>query len=78
LLVTQPLDLQQALFEATSATGTVGLTIGATARLDDIGKLVIMACMFAGRVGPLTLFLLFEGSARKSRASLPFESVPVG
>jgi trk system potassium uptake protein TrkH len=78
LLVTQPLDLQQALFEATSATGTVGLTIGATARLDDIGKLVIMACMFAGRVGPLTLFLLFEGSARKSRASLPVESVPVG
>jgi trk system potassium uptake protein TrkH len=78
LLVTQPLDLQQALFEATSATGTVGLTIGATARLDDIGKLVIMACMFAGRVGPLTLLLLFEGSARKSRASLPFESVPVG
>ena len=78
LLVTQPLDLPTALFEAASATGTVGLSVGGTSRLDDIGKVIIMACMFLGRVGPLTLFLLFEDTHHRHHATLPTEPVPVG
>jgi trk system potassium uptake protein TrkH len=58
--------------------GTGGLSLGATARLDDFGKLVIMGCMFAGRVGPLTLFLLLSDTRRNGRAHLPAEPVPVG
>ncbi|MHA6346037.1 TrkH family potassium uptake protein [Roseivivax sp. CAU 1761] len=47
------------LFEVCSAFGTVGLSMGATPELDTFGRLVIMAMMFLGRVGPLTLgFLL--------------------
>jgi len=43
------------LFEATSAFATVGLTVGLTAELSDIGKLILILTMFAGRVGLLTL-----------------------
>ena len=43
------------VFEAVSAFGTVGLSMGATAELDAWGQAVIMTLMFAGRVGPLTL-----------------------
>ena len=43
------------VFEAVSAFGTVGLSMGATAQLDVWGQAVIMALMFVGRVGPLTL-----------------------
>lgn len=58
LLLTQSLDLQVALFEAVSALGTVGLTIGGTSALDSVGKVIVIVCMFAGRVGPLSLLLL--------------------
>ena len=78
LQVTQAQPMESLLFEAVSAMGTGGLSLGATARLDDFGKLVIMGCMFAGRVGPLTLFLLLSDTRRNGRAHLPAEPVPVG
>jgi trk system potassium uptake protein TrkH len=43
------------LFEATSAFGTVGLSMGLTPELSPIGKVIIIFTMFAGRLGPLTL-----------------------
>lgn len=43
------------LFEATSAFGTVGLSMGLTPELSLFGKLLISITMFAGRLGPLTL-----------------------
>ncbi|PFO04794.1 Trk family potassium uptake protein [Bacillus sp. AFS076308] len=43
------------LFEVTSAFATVGLSMGLTPELSDIGKILIMLTMFAGRVGPLTI-----------------------
>ncbi|KJB89362.1 ATP synthase subunit J [Paenibacillus sp. E194] len=43
------------LFDTTSAFGTVGLSMGLTADLSDIGKVLLSLTMFAGRLGPLTL-----------------------
>ena len=43
------------LFEAVSAFGTVGLSMGKTSALDTMGKLLIIVLMFVGRLGPLTL-----------------------
>ena len=43
------------LFEATSAFGTVGLSMGLTPELSPIGRLLIIFTMFFGRLGPLTL-----------------------
>jgi len=43
------------LFEAVSAFGTVGLSMGATADLSTAGKLLVTAIMFTGRLGPLVL-----------------------
>ncbi len=42
-------------FEVTSAFGTVGLSRGTTSELDDFGRAIIIATMFIGRVGPLTI-----------------------
>ncbi|MCV2892107.1 TrkH family potassium uptake protein [Lentibacter sp. XHP0401] len=42
-------------FEVTSAFGTVGLSRGITGDLDGIGRAIIMAMMFVGRVGPLAI-----------------------
>lgn len=79
LVATQPMNLPVALFEAISALGTVGLSIGGTALLDEVGKLLITLAMFAGRVGPLTLLLVLAGR-RDARADVrrPLSDVAVG
>ncbi len=71
LLVTQPLPPRELLFEAVSALGTVGLSIGATPKLDGMGKIIIMLTMFVGRIGPMTLFLLLNDTRRFSSAYYP-------
>ncbi|WP_040494784.1 TrkH family potassium uptake protein [Ilumatobacter nonamiensis] len=48
------LDLSDALFESTSAFGTVGLSTGVTGSISTGGHLVLTLAMICGRVGPLT------------------------
>jgi trk system potassium uptake protein TrkH len=69
LEITQQISVRDLIFEATSAIGTVGLSTGATAGLDEIGKIIIMIAMFIGRIGPMTLFMLLseDHSAPASR-----------
>ena len=45
------------VFESASAIGTVGLSMGITGDLSTAGKLTVIALMFAGRCGPLTIGL---------------------
>ena len=47
------------LFEQISAFGTVGLSTGITDKLSAPGKLWIIATMFVGRLGPLTMAMWF-------------------
>lgn len=55
LLLTETFPIYQIVFEATSAIGTVGLSTGITSSLSALGKLIVIALMFAGRVGPLSV-----------------------
>lgn len=54
LLLTEKGDFLTILFEAASALGTVGLSMGITASLTTVGKLTIIVLMLIGRVGFLT------------------------
>jgi trk system potassium uptake protein TrkH len=54
---TESFDFLEILFEVVSAVGTVGLSLGITDELSQAGRLVIMALMYMGRIGPLTLML---------------------
>lgn len=71
-------SLMSALFEVTSAFGTVGLSTGVTPGLSDGGKLCITATMFAGRLGPLTLALAVALRERADRFVYPEENMMVG
>ena len=51
--------LMQALFEVTSAFGTVGLSTGITPGLSDGSKLLSILVMYIGRLGPLTVASLW-------------------
>ena len=56
---TSPIGFTDALFEAVSALGTVGLSAGATGSLSIPAQLLIIVYMYFGRVGVLTISLGF-------------------
>ncbi len=57
------------LFEAVSAMGTVGLSLGITTELSVTGKMILVALMFWGRVGILSFFMTLI-KRRKGRNTL--------
>ncbi len=66
LLLTETAPFEVLMFEAISAMGTVGLSMGLTGDLSDLGKLIIIILMTAGRVGILT-FGIALATADESR-----------
>ncbi len=67
------------IYEAVSATATVGLTRNLTPSLDLWGKLIIICTMYLGRIGPISLAFAF--SARKENRNIiknPVEEISVG
>ena len=66
------------LFEACSACGTVGLSTGVTEKLNVPARGVVMAGMFIGRLGPLTLLLAMAGRIRQTKYSYPSENIIIG
>jgi trk system potassium uptake protein TrkH len=66
------------MFEAGSALGTVGLTTGITPFLTTAGKLIIIATMLVGRLGPLTLLAALTFNLKPARFDYPDEAVIVG
>jgi len=78
LAVTQDIAADSLAFEATSALATVGLSLGATSQLDQIGKVIVMTAMFLGRVGPVTLFMLLSDEPRPDSIRRPELQIPVG
>lgn len=78
LLMFEPFSFEKILFEAFSAFGTVGLSMGITSKLSDFGQIIITLLMYLGRVGPLTL--IFAISERKDKTHFKFvsEKITIG
>ncbi|MBL8028088.1 MAG: hypothetical protein JNL74_16825 [Fibrobacteres bacterium] len=66
------------LFESISALGTVGLSLGVTAKLSGVGKTVIMLLMFFGRVGVMAMFLQAVSSQKDTSIEYAGEGVMIG
>ncbi|MEW5735188.1 MAG: TrkH family potassium uptake protein [Thermodesulfobacteriota bacterium] len=65
------------MFEAVSAFGTVGLSMGATGKMDAVGKVIIIGLMFTGRLGPLTLASALK-PRKRAKYSYSQENVMIG
>lgn len=85
LLVTEGRELLPTLFETTSAFGTVGLSMGEAGapvslagHFSQVGKLLIVAMMFMGRIGPLTLAVAIARSRQPPRVRHPEGKFMIG
>jgi trk system potassium uptake protein TrkH len=65
-------------FEAVSAFATVGLSLGATAQLVPLGKIVVIVLMFVGRVGLLTMAFTIVKRARRDAVRYSEENIMIG
>lgn len=61
LIVTNPINMQDGLYEVISASATVGLSRGLTSSLNNVGKIIIIIAMYLGRIGPISLAIFFAG-----------------
>ncbi|MGD9893919.1 MAG: potassium transporter TrkG, partial [Dehalococcoidia bacterium] len=66
------------LFEVTSAFGTVGMSTGITPALETEDRLVPIAMMFIGRLGPLTLAVALTRQQEDERVRHPEAFVRIG
>ena len=76
--VYEGLPLLDCLYEAASAVGTVGLTLGVTPGLHVFSQVVLIILMYLGRVGGLTLIYAVFSGRNKGNAKLPLEKITVG
>ena len=77
LTITENIPFLPLAFEVVSAFGTVGLSMGITAQLSDIGEVLLCMVMFVGRIGPLTLFFLLM-KPKKVHYRYPYDQVFTG
>lgn len=67
------------IYETVSATSTVGLSRNLTAFLNTAGKIIIIATMYFGRVGPISLAVALRTKKQNSNiVKNPVEDVSVG
>jgi trk system potassium uptake protein len=78
LMVSEGLELLPALFEVTSAFGTVGLSLDVTPHLSTFGKILISVVMFLGRVGPITFIVALAARQRTPNYRYPEEEIAIG
>jgi trk system potassium uptake protein TrkH len=79
LFLTQSgMSMREIFFEVFSAFGTVGLSLGITPRLTEVGKVVIIVTMFIGRIGPLTLLYAFSREKAFGKYEYVEENVMIG
>ncbi|SIT87913.1 potassium uptake protein, TrkH family [Microbacterium sp. RU33B] len=71
-------ELDRALFESVSAFATVGLSTGITASLSEPAQIVLVALMFLGRLGPLTLGSAIALRERRILYEFPKERPAIG
>ena len=79
LMAVSDVSALDVIYEVVSATATVGLSRNFTSSLNVIGKLIIIATMYLGRVGPISLAVAI-GSKNESQnvISEPTEEISIG
>lgn len=78
ILIIEKCSLTEALFEVVSAFGTVGLSTGITPFLSTSSKVILILCMFIGRVGITTLSGAIAIRIAADKIVYPEETTTIG
>lgn len=71
------MDIVDIAFECFSAYTTTGLSLGITGSLTPESKMVLVVCMFVGRVSMLTLIIAFFRQIKNMKYRYPTEEISI-
>lgn len=74
----EQLPMLECIFEAGSAIGTVGLTLGLTPDLSLASRIILIVLMYFGRVGGLTVVFAAVSGTKPNVSKAPKEKITVG
>ncbi|MNI45493.1 Ktr system potassium uptake protein B [compost metagenome] len=77
-LTEKGVSFQYLLYEATSAFGTTGLTLGLTTELSFMGKCIILITMYLGRLGPIMVVLSVARNTKANPIKYPEDKILIG
>ncbi len=69
--------LEDIVFEVCSAIGTVGLTTGITTTLSSVSQIILILLMYSGRIGAMSMILVFTDRGSKVTAQRPYGKVMI-
>lgn len=72
------LAISDVLFETASAAGTVGLSRGITPSLSTFSHIILIILMFGGRIGGLSLIMVFGERKAQAPIKRPSEKILIG
>lgn len=79
ILVSNPsITFEQGLFESLSAIGTVGLSMGITANLNILAKIMLILLMYCGRIGSISVAVALMRKINVTKISYPKEKITLG
>lgn len=78
VMAVQHSDFLDTLYEMVSAVATVGLSRGLTGELNNAGKFFVTIAMYLGRIGPISMALMFNAGVKKGRVAYPEADITVG
>jgi len=76
--LTHEADFKEILFEVVSALSTVGLSLGLTTELNNMGRILIIITMFVGRLGPITIGYAFAYQSKQPDVHRPKGKIMIG
>lgn len=74
----ESVDMERALFEATAALSTTGISMGITPSICSATKILLALLMFIGRVGGFSFILIFAEGKKTPDIQRPTEKILVG
>lgn len=77
-LIEKNIPFSALLYEVTSALGTVGLTLGITTQLSELGRIIVIILMFWGRVGLYSFISTLVTADGDSGIHYPYTHIPIG
>lgn len=72
------INLKEAFFETISAIGTVGYSMVGTQNLSQIAHIVLIILMFGGRIGFMSLLMVFWEKDKDAESKRPIEKIMIG
>jgi trk system potassium uptake protein TrkH len=78
ITATSEIGIKDAAFEVLSALSTVGLSTGITRDLSTFSRIVIIICVYCGRVGSLTVLMAVFEKKQKAKITNVEEKIIVG